>query len=264
VTEPTSRYVLSMDSSTAHGSVAVGSGEGVLAEAGFHVRGGHSAALLPAVDFVMRGAGLEPGDLAALVVGGGPGSFTGLRIAGATAKGMAHALGIPLFSYSGLLAAAAQAWSAPGPVCALFDARGRDVFAACYRFGAGVEVVLAPVAISLDHLLERLGAGDPGFPEDAGDPGDPGDPATAVPGGTPSVFVGDGALRHRDELEARGWRVAPSHFSAPRAVALLWLHATVPEMGRVPDAAAWEPDYLRASGAERIAAARAGDGGTPP
>ncbi|HEX6925987.1 MAG TPA: tRNA (adenosine(37)-N6)-threonylcarbamoyltransferase complex dimerization subunit type 1 TsaB [Longimicrobiaceae bacterium] len=234
------RPILALDSSTAVGSVAVGGEEGVYAEVIQSVAGSHSASLLPAVEQVMRSAGLRPRDLAAVVVGEGPGSFTGLRIAGATAKGMLRGLDIPLYAYSGLLATAASAWSHEGPVWALFDARRRDVFAACYRFAQGVQVLMPPEAISLDLLLERARGGD-----------------GAVP-----LFVGEGASLHREELEREtGGRVGPAHLAQPRAAALLWLAVTVPEMGRVEDPARWEPEYLRASGAERIAAARAERGG---
>lgn len=224
---------LALDSSTAVGSAAVGDAGGVIAEAVLQVGAGASATLLPAVDRVVRAAGLSPRDLGAVVVGGGPGSFTGLRIAAATAKGIVHALRVPLLSYSGLLVAAVSGWGAAGPVCALFDARRRDVYAASYRFGNGgeVETVLAPAALGLDELLDRL-AGDP-----------------------PALFVGEGAVLHGAELESRtGTRVAPPHLGFPRASALIWLATVAPELGRVSDVARWEPDYVRASGAERIAA----------
>lgn len=133
MTEVLDGPILALDTSTETGSVAVGRGGRLLAEATLSVGPGHSSALLPAVDWVVRAAGLAPGDLAAVVVGGGPGSFTGLRIAAATAKGMVRALGVPLFAYSGLLAAAAGHWGAGRPVCALFDARRRDVYAGCWR-----------------------------------------------------------------------------------------------------------------------------------
>lgn len=229
--------ILALDSSTSTGSAAVGDATGVFAEVVRSVAAGHSSALLPAVEEVLASAGLRPGDLAAVVVGGGPGSFTGLRIAAATAKGMLRALGVPLYSYSGLLATAVSAWSAPGRVCALFDARRRDVFAACYRFGGEVpvEVEMGPEAISLDQLIERYR------------------------GGEPPLFVGEGAVLHREELRAvLGARVGPPHLGLPRASALVWLAATLPGLGEVADPADWEPDYLRASGAERIAARAAG------
>jgi tRNA threonylcarbamoyladenosine biosynthesis protein TsaB len=229
--------VLALDSSTALGSVAVGDAAGVRAEVARSVAGGHSSALLPMVERAMEDARLRPADLAAVVVGGGPGSFTGLRVAAATAKGMVRALGVPLLAYSGLLAAAASAWAAEGEVCALFDARRRDVFAACYRFGQGVEERLAPTALDVDAVVARFH------------------------GGTPPTFVGDGARLHREQLERElGARVLPAHLGVPRAAALVWLATVDPERGRVLDAAGWEPEYVRASGAERIAA-RAGDGG---
>ncbi|HEX6068819.1 MAG TPA: tRNA (adenosine(37)-N6)-threonylcarbamoyltransferase complex dimerization subunit type 1 TsaB [Longimicrobiaceae bacterium] len=228
--------ILALESSTSIGSVAVGDANGVFAEVVRNVAGGHSSALLPAADEVLKSAGLRPRDLAAVVVGSGPGSFTGLRIAAATAKGMLRALQVPLFGYSGLLATAAAAWSAPGPVCALFDARRRDVFAACYRFGGrGVEVLLEPEALALEAVIERFREGEP------------------------PLFVGEGAELHREELVGElGARVGPAHLALPRASALVWLAATAPELGRVEDPTGWEPEYLRASGAERIAARAAG------
>lgn len=226
--------ILALESSTHTGSAAVGDAGGIFAEVVRNIGGGHSSALLPAADQVLAAAGLRPADLAGVVVGGGPGSFTGLRVAAATAKGMVRALGIPLFSYSGLLAAAASAWSAERVVCALFDARRRDVYAASYRFGgsgSAVEVVMEPRAVALDQLLD------------------------SIQGGEAPLFVGEGAVLHREELERRlGAAVLPAHFGVPRASALVWLATHAPELGRVPDSTAWEPDYVRAAGAERIAA----------
>lgn len=232
--------LLALDSSTSIGSAGVGDANGVRAEVVRNVAGGHSSALLPAADAAMEAAGVKPEALAGVVVAGGPGSFTGLRIAAASAKGMVRALGVPLFAYSGLLATAASAWSSERAVCALFDARRRDVFAACYRFSAAgeVEVEMAPAALSLDTVIERWRDGHA------------------------PVFVGDGARLHREELERElGARVGPAHLAQPRASALIWLATRMPEMGRVEDAARWEPDYLRASGAERIAAERRGGAG---
>jgi tRNA threonylcarbamoyladenosine biosynthesis protein TsaB len=249
--------VLALDSSTSLGSVAVGDARGVYGEVTRNVAGGHSSALLPAVQQVMEAAGLTPRELAAVVVGGGPGSFTGLRVAAATAKGMIQALHIPLLAYSGLLATAASAWAAPGPVCALFDARRRDVYAACYTFrergtGSGEEgteaagarpaspfptTIFPPTALAIDEVVERFRAGEA------------------------PLFVGEGALLHREVLEGElGAAVGPAQLAAPRASALIWLAVHAPELGRVDDPTAWEPEYVRASGAERVAA-RAAAGG---
>lgn len=229
--------ILALDSSTSHGSAAVGEGGRVRAEVSFDRHGGHSAVLLPAIDQALALAGAGREEVEGVVVGGGPGSFTGVRIAAATGKGIAAALEVPMYAYSGLLAAAVGGWGAGIPVCALFDARRRDVYAACYRFGEqGVEVRMPPTALTVDELLDRL--------SEAGD----------------ILFLGEGAELHRAELAARpGARVAPSHLGAPRAAALVWLADLDPGLGRIADLAGWEPEYVRASGAERIAqAARAG------
>lgn len=226
--------ILALDSSTSMGSVAVGADGRVLAEVSLSVSGGHSSALMPAVEYAMRSAGLAPADLTAIIVGSGPGSFTGLRIAGATAKGMVHALRIPLLAYSSLLATAAPFASRGGAVCAIFDARGRDVFAAIYGFASMLETPLAPAAMSLDEAIDRC--------RDA----------------NVSHFVGDGAIRHADELKREiGASVADAHFASPRGAALLWLAERLPDVGIVAEPTHWEPDYLRPSGAERIAAERA-------
>ena len=227
-------FILAIDSSTSHGSVAVGTREGVVAEMSMSVRATHSSSLLLGVDHVLALAGIRPPDLAAVVVAGGPGSFTGIRIAGATAKGITHALGLPLFAYSSLLALAAAASGGTGTVCAILDARGRDVYAAVYRFGAELSISMQPTATTIDAMIDQL---------------------RRVDG---ARVVGDGASRHRDEIEAETRaHVVSAHLGSPRAGALVWLASTWPEAGAVDDPTVWEPTYLRASGAERIAAQRA-------
>jgi tRNA threonylcarbamoyladenosine biosynthesis protein TsaB len=239
VTAPgAARPLLALDAATSTGCVAAGTPGSLLGEVSLDMRASHSAGLLPAVDSVLGAAGIAPGDLGGVVVGSGPGSFTGLRIAAATAKGIVQALGVPLYAYPSLLAAAAQAWAAGSPVCALFDARGRDVYAACYRFDPLPEVVFAPAALTLDELVARLR------------------------GRGPVLFLGDGAARHAEELvRVTDGAVAPPHFHAPRAAALVWLACAAPALGRVDEPAGWEPEYLRASGAERIAARRSAGAG---
>lgn len=238
--------LLAIDTSMSTGSVAVGDGSRVLVEIMIGMLGQHSTALMPAVDAALRWAGVERSELRGVVVSGGPGSFTGLRIGAATAKGIVHALGLPLWSYDGLLVAAASI-AAPGPdapqtVCALFDARRGTVFAAVYRFRtvdgrAAVEPVSGPEVTDLDQLLDRLR------------------------GTAPPLFTGDGALVYRDRIaRSLGPTIAPAHLALPRASSLLWLASVAPARGFVEDPVAWEPEYLRPAGAERIAAQRASGG----
>ena len=220
------RPLLALDTSTPVGSVAVGRPGRLLAEAVIGVGVRHAEALLPAIDFAMGRAGIGPEDLGGIVVAGGPGSFTGVRIAGAAAKGLARALDLPLYSYSGLLVLAAGLAASERPVCALFDARREEVYAATYAFGSGrPTVLLSPGPRPVDEVLAAAGSPAP-------------------------LYVGDGALKHRSRLEAAGAHVAPAHLAYPRAASLLWL-AEVDPSGRVETPAAWEPAYLRPSGAER-------------
>jgi tRNA threonylcarbamoyladenosine biosynthesis protein TsaB len=218
---------LAIETSTQLGSVAVGHGRAVLAEVVLGLRVKQSEALLPAIDYALASAHVAKADLARVVVGGGPGSFTGLRVAGTSGKALARALDIPMFAYSGLAALAAST-AHQGVVCALFDARRDEVYAACYRLPdfASVEVLLPPAPRSLHEVLDSVHARG-------------------------ALFVGDGALRHADAIRAGGGQVAPPLFAVPRAAALLWLADVAPAMGRIENIAEWEPLYLRESGAER-------------
>jgi tRNA threonylcarbamoyl adenosine modification protein YeaZ len=248
------RPLLAIEASTGFGSVAVGQAGRLLAEVGLSGPRTLSAKLIPAVNEAMRLAGVQKPDLGGVVVGGGPGSFTGIRLAGATAKGIVHALGLPLMAFSSLMVTAANAWAHGGEVCALEDARGRDVFAARYRMGAGIEVLDAPAVHTIDEVIARWGDGGGGGRDD--DISVSSLSAGSGTGAAPRLLVGSGAVRHRDELIRHGMTVADELWAVPRAASLLWLASRLPAMGEVADAALWEPEYLRASGAERIAEER--------
>lgn len=225
--------VLAIDSSTRSAFVAVEVEGRIAAQEAVTAQANASSALLPAVDRALRAAGLAPGDLSAVVAGGGPGSFTGLRIAAATAKGVVRALGVPLFAYSGLLGFAAAHRDAGRAVCALFDARNNEVFAGAWRFGGStVEEVLPLAALPIDGLVERLQ-------------------------GTDVRFVAEGAALHRATLAAAFGAEAVAGDERSPAAGLLWLARTAPALGRVADPSAWEPEYVRAAGVERMAAAAA-------
>jgi len=121
----------------------------VLAEAR-HDTSGRGADLLVKLDELCRGIGLAPTAFDAIAIGAGPGSFTGLRIGMATAKGIAFAAGRPLWAVSSLAALADDARREVAPdepiVCAALDARRGEVFAGCTWRGValGPERVMAP------------------------------------------------------------------------------------------------------------------------
>ena len=220
--------ILALDTSTPTGSVAVGREGELLAESFLQVRATHSETVLPEIDRLLGACGLGPSDLRAVVVGGGPGSFTGVRIAASLAKGICHARGLDLYSYSSLAAVAAGA-DCDGRVCAMFDARRGQVYAAGYRIGSSIEELFEPRAAPIDELLEYLD-----------------EPARWC-------FAGDGAGAGGSSIRAAGGRVLPEARWVPRAGALLWLATVVPEMGRVADPRRWEPAYIRLPAAQRTA-----------
>jgi tRNA threonylcarbamoyladenosine biosynthesis protein TsaB len=141
--------LLGLDTATSTAGIAIVDDDRVLAEAR-HGTAGRGADLLVAIDRLCRDAGVAPTELDAIAIGAGPGSFTGLRIGMATAKGIAFAAGRPLWAVSSLAALADDALrelaadprtAATGAViCAALDARRGEVFAGCFRAG----VALAP------------------------------------------------------------------------------------------------------------------------
>lgn len=219
--------LLALDTSTPLGSVAVSEGENVVARAVLTRQAAHASGLVPAIDEVLRVAGLRPSAVGGLVVGEGPGSFTGVRVAAATAKGLCAALDVPLWAVSSL-AAAALARDAATIRYVLFDARAERVYGACYGVGSSrMETLVEPHAAELRDLLDD-----------------------EVPGG--SVFFGDGAEKHRGVIEAAGFDVAPDAEEASLADGLLRHLLRRPDAEPVGDVASWEPEYVRASSAERL------------
>ena len=223
---PAAMY-LAFDTSIGVGSVAVGHGADVVARILIDHRAEHASRLVPAIDEALEEAGVDRPELAGVIVGEGPGSFTGVRVAAATAKGLTRALSVPLWAISSL-AAAALAWDA-GPIrYALFDARSDRVYGACYGVGSAyVETLVAPHAGNLRDVLD----GD-------------------VPGGV--VFVGDAADRHRAVIEGAGYSVADRNAGVSLAEGLLRYLGWRPDRPAIEDVEAWEPAYLRPSGAEAL------------
>lgn len=224
--DSTARMVVGFDTSGPVGSVAVAVDGDVLARGLLARRGAHAAGLVPMIDEVLEDAGVDRGELAGLLVGEGPGSFTGVRVAAATAKGLGHALGVPVWAVSSL---AAAALSVPaGPIrYALFDARSERVYGACYGVGSeGIEEIVAPHAGELRDVLD-----------------------SDLPPGT--VFLGDAAVVHRAVIQGAGFEVAEAHSEISLADGLVDYVARVCPRP-IPDLSAWEPEYLRASSAERL------------
>ncbi len=215
---------LAFDTSGPMGSVAVGIGDDVRAGRPLELRQEHASRLVPAIDEVLTSAGVAASALAGIVVGEGPGSFTGVRVAAATAKGLAHALGLPLWAVPSLAAAAAAEDVGPKRYV-LFDARSDRVYGACYRITPdAIEEVVGPHGGRLGDVLR----------------------SDAARG---AVLVGDGARRHRTEIEQAGFEVGGGG-TRSLAEGLLRLRGlAAPDLEPV-DVRAWEPRYVRPSSAE--------------
>jgi tRNA threonylcarbamoyladenosine biosynthesis protein TsaB len=149
--------VLAVETSSLAGGVALLDGPRLVAEYLLDVSVTHSERLMSAIDRVLADARWTPRELTGLAVAVGPGSFTGLRIAVSTVKGLALALGLPIAAVPTLDAmAAAVPWAAL-PVCPVLDARKREVYASLYRWdGLTMRREWEYLAIAPDDLARRL------------------------------------------------------------------------------------------------------------
>ncbi len=135
---------LAIDTATNTAGLALLDGAVVLAELNWQTRQNHSVELMPNLEHLLRLAHLEIGDLTAIAVGRGPGSYNGLRVGVSSAKGLVHGLGLPLVGISTLAQAAYPLTHSGLPVCVLYPA-GREEFAtATYRADAGGLAPLLP------------------------------------------------------------------------------------------------------------------------
>ena len=143
--------VLAFDTSSKALSLAILEDKQVLAETTINIKKNHSITLMPAIDFLMASLDLTPKDLDRIVVAEGPGSYTGLRIAVATAKTLAHTLNIELVGMSSLLALVPS--QQEGLVVPLMDARRNNVYAGFYE---NENPVLPEAHLSFAEVLEQV------------------------------------------------------------------------------------------------------------
>ena len=143
--------VLAFDTSSKALSLAILEDKQLLAETTINIKKNHSITLMPAIDFLMTCLDLTPKDLDRIVVAEGPGSYTGLRIAVATAKTLAHTLNIELVGMSSLLALVTS--QQEGLVVPLMDARRNNVYAGFYE---NENPVLPEAHLSFAEVLEQV------------------------------------------------------------------------------------------------------------
>lgn len=145
--------IAAFDTSSKALTLAILEDETLLAQMTLNIKKNHSITLMPAIDFLTNSLDMKPTDLDRIVVAQGPGSYTGLRIAVATAKTLAHTLNIELVGVSSLLALVPE--QVEGLVIPVMDARRNNVYAGFYQSG---QAVWPEAHLPLAEVLEIAGA----------------------------------------------------------------------------------------------------------
>ena len=223
--------ILAIESSSLVASVAIVEDGVTLAEYTANFKMTHSQTLLPMIDSMVSLFGIDLATIDAIAVSGGPGSFTGLRIGSATAKGLGLALDKPLIHIPTLDGTAYNLYGAKGLICPIMDARRNQVYTGVYRFEQDFEVVMEQDAMDMGELIEKLNAM-----------------------GERVIFLGDGVPVHEKRIResmAVPFDFAPAHMNRQRAASVAALGAVYFAEGKIETAAEHGPDYLRKSQAER-------------
>ncbi len=257
--------VLGIDSATLVAGMAVVEGERVIVEGFLQTRKTHSERLLPLIDFWLREAELSLSDLDGVAVTLGPGSFTGLRIGLATAKGLALGAGKPLVGIPTLDALALNLTGVPGFICPILDARKSEVYTAVYVSPEPGRLIRLTryMAVSPVWLLDWLRQGIepilepgieviPGFKPEKTNPEQSGE--QLVPDrSAPVNFLGDAVPVYGELIrESLGHRakcpLAPH--AGLRASQVAFLGQEALSQGQITDYRLLRPIYIRASEAE--------------
>ncbi|NLL18242.1 MAG: tRNA (adenosine(37)-N6)-threonylcarbamoyltransferase complex dimerization subunit type 1 TsaB [Clostridia bacterium] len=224
--------VLAIESATNVAGLALVAEETVIAEATLNTGKTHSQRLMPMLARLLDEAELQLEELDGIVVSGGPGSFTGLRIGMATAKGLAYAVQKPLVTVSTLDSLALNCTGRTELICPILNARRNEVYSAVYRVSSEgeLQMVMPYRALPPKELIAFLRQREEQV-----------------------VFLGDGVPVFGDllfnELKDRCELASPLD-SLPRAAALGWLGIRKLKKGEIADLATAKPFYIRPSEAE--------------
>ncbi len=244
--------IIGVESSALVASVAIMSDDRLVAEYTMNNKKTHSQTLLPMLDEIVRAAELNLNEVDAIAISKGPGSFTGLRIGSATAKGLGLALEKPLVEVSTLESMAYGLYGVTDAlICPIMDARRAEVYSGVYRFIEAdtaernetadcMKANCTPVNLvsvceenagPLIELIEKLNA-------------------MALP----VIFLGDGVPVYADLIADKmkvKYSFAPEHLSRQRAASVAALGMKMFTEGKTVDASEHAPTYLRVSQAER-------------
>ncbi len=231
--------ILAIDSSGLVASAALFDDGILVAEYTVDYKKTHSQTLLPMVDEIVQMTQQELSEIDAVAVANGPGSFTGLRIGAATAKGLALALKKPVIGVPTVDALAYNLYGTERLICPLMDARRGQVYTGLYTFEGENLIVLREQEVALlDDVLQELNGR-----------------------GEPVIFLGDGVAVHSEKIKEGmcvPYSFAPAHLARQRAGAVAALAAIYYAEGKFTSAMEHVPVYLRLSQAERERAERIG------
>lgn len=229
--------VLGIDSSGLVASVAVVEDDILLAEYTVNYKKTHSQTLLPMLKEIGDMINLDLNSLDAIAIAAGPGSFTGLRIGSATAKGLGLALDKPIIPVPTVDGLAYDLWGTDKIVCPIMDARRNQVYTGVYCYtDHRLDTVWEQDTMSIEALAEGLNCLDHEV-----------------------IFLGDGVAVYREKLQELltiPFSFAPAHVNRQRAAAVGALAEVYYKEGKIQTAEEHEPEYLRKSQAERERAER--------
>jgi len=247
----TDMKIFAIEASGPVAACALLDGETLVAEYSVQFQKKHSQSLVPMMAAVRDLVGLDLKEIDAIAITEGPGSFTGLRIGAATAKGLGLAIERPILPVPTVDAIACNMWGARGLVCPMMDARRQQVYTGIYRFPVGggeqaaptggMEILYPQCVTDLEVILDKVME------------------IAAETGETEVTLLGDGVpvygARAMEILDGKlTCRFAPPHMSRQRAAATAVRAAQIyAEQGAsclVP-ADDFRPVYLRLSQAEQ-------------
>ncbi len=237
--------ILAIDTSGLVGTVAISDGDILISQFSIQYKTTHSEILMPMIRDMAEKINLDLSTIDAIAVAKGPGSFTGLRIGSATAKGLALALDKPIIPIPTLDGLAFNFYGNEKIICPMMDARRSQVYVGIYTFipkdteeknherSYVMRTIHEQYASSVDDVIQELN----GI-------------------GKPVILLGDGVPVYHDKLEKSlivPYTVAPLHMSRQSAAALLTLANVYAAEGKMISSDEFAPDYLRLSQAEREA-----------
>lgn len=235
--------ILGIDSSGMVASVAIVQDDVIIAEYTMNHKKTHSETLLPMIDEIVKTSETKLEELDAIAIAAGPGSFTGLRIGAATAKGLAMAVDKPIIPIKTCEGLAFNMWGAEGLVCPIIDARRNQVYTGLYRVKGNVEVILEQQPMDIHELIEYIN--DYSKQREASEGG----PAEGV------TFLGDGVAIYKDVI----WKeidipcqMAPAIMNRQRGASIASYGELLYKEGATINADDFAPEYLRKSQAERV------------